>query len=518
MKITTPSIVAISLALSVLCHASIALFFTDSTVDEMLDGGVQGDVAMIGTSFADMVSKDNMIARAEPEETAQTEPESIQPEDSSSSAEQVTDTKDIKPTTVKPLESVKAQTTATTSSEPVAKPVKSSPITPPEPTETAAVDPRDEPQPKSSASQHSQQPDAMAAKTTPTQSADSTPKASLSAVADTPTSHDTPAETAFMPPITDTIAAAKNEVQRPAVPKAQISSLQINEQADKTPAPAQSNATVTPSDVAKPVDEIQKPSAAPQLSQAAKPAPTALPPMASAPAVPHTSVAPSPEAIIRPKLQSVEGSTAAVQPAPEIRQALSTQIAPLKSARAAETAIAADVAQTAEEGIPAPRARPPQPHDGKIIASKPKRVVKKTTQKQTQKKAKKRQPAAKGNQSKTQRSAQNNSGKSSATASRGGGKGSNTKAAGNAKASNYPGLIYRKIQRTRQKRVGGRGSVRIRFSVSSSGGLAGISVARSSGSSKIDKAALAHIRRAAPFPAPPKGARRSFTIPVEIRR
>lgn len=499
MKITTPSVVAISLALSVLCHASVALFFTDSTVDEMLDGGVQGDVAMIGTSYADMVSKDNMIARSEPEETAQAEPESIQPEESSSSAEQVTDTKTTKPTAIKPLESVKAQTTATASSEPLAKPVKSSPTTPPATTETAAVDPRDEPQSKSSASQHSQQPDATTADTTPRQSADSASKTSLSAVADMPTNRVASSDTALIPPVADTIAGAKNEVQRPAVPKTQTSSLQTHDQADKTPA-----------------------SAAPQQSQAAKPAPAASPPAASASTVSSASVAPSPETINRPKSQSVEGSAVTVPPAPVTRQASSAQIAPLESARATETAIAADVAQTAEEGTPAPRARPPQPHDGKVIASKPKRVVKKTAlkpaQKKTQKKTKKRQSAAKGNQPKTQRSAQNNSGKSSATASRGGGKGSNTKAAGNAKASNYPGLIYRKIQRTRQKRVGGRGSVRIRFSVSSSGGLAGISVARSSGSSKIDKAALAHIRRAAPFPAPPKGARRSFTIPVEIRR
>lgn len=487
MKITTPSVITISLALSVLCHASVALFFTDSTVDEMLDGGVQGDVAMIGTSFADMVSKDNMIARSEPEETAQAAPESIQPGESSSSAEQVTDTKATKPTAIKPLESVKAQTTATASSEPVARPVKSSPTTPPQPTETAAVNPRDEPQPKSSASQHSPQPDAATAETAPVQSADSAPKASLSAVADTPTSRDAPPETALIPPVSDTIAGAKNEVQRPAVPKTQISFLQTNDQADKTPAPAQSSATVTSSEVAKHADEKQMASAIPQQSQAAKPAPAAKP-----------------------------------QSAPETRQSTPAQIALLTPVTPTETAIAADVAQTAEEGIPAPRARPPQPHDGKIIASKPKRVVKKAAQKpvqkQTQKKTKKRQPTAKGNQSKTQRSAQNNSGTSTVTASRGGGKGSNTKAAGNAKASNYPGLIYRKIQRTRQKRVGGRGSVRIRFSVSSSGGLAGISVARSSGSSKVDKAALAHIRRAAPFPAPPKGARRSFTIPVEIRR
>jgi protein TonB len=209
-----------------------------------------------------------------------------------------------------------------------------------------------------------------------------------------------------------------------------------------------------------------------------------------------------------------------VQPAPEkpeTTQAAPAQIASLQPVTATEVADASDVTPAAEPGIPAPRVRPPQPNDGKIVASSTRRKAEKPAPQKKRKVAQKRRSAAKGKQSSTQRSAQNNSGKSSHNASRGGGSGSKQKAAGNAKASNYPGLVYRKIQRTRQKRAGGRGSVRIRFSVSSSGGLARISIAKSSGSKKIDQAALAHIRRAAPFPAPPKGARRSFTIPVDIR-
>jgi len=90
--------------------------------------------------------------------------------------------------------------------------------------------------------------------------------------------------------------------------------------------------------------------------------------------------------------------------------------------------------------------------------------------------------------------------------------------AGNAAASNYPGRVYAKIRRTRQRAAGGRGTVRVRFSIGGSGGLAGVSVAASSGSATVDRAALDHIRRAAPFPAPPPGAQRRFVIPIEIRR
>ena len=77
---------------------------------------------------------------------------------------------------------------------------------------------------------------------------------------------------------------------------------------------------------------------------------------------------------------------------------------------------------------------------------------------------------------------------------------------GNAKASTYPGLVQRKIARTRQKPSSGKGSVIVYFSVTGSGALAGVSIARSSGNAAADAAAVDHICRSAPFPAPPAGA------------
>jgi protein TonB len=57
----------------------------------------------------------------------------------------------------------------------------------------------------------------------------------------------------------------------------------------------------------------------------------------------------------------------------------------------------------------------------------------------------------------------------------------------------------------------------VAFSVSASGGLAGVSIARSSGSAALDAAALRMVQRAAPFPPPPKGAQRSFSISIKGR-
>lgn len=90
-------------------------------------------------------------------------------------------------------------------------------------------------------------------------------------------------------------------------------------------------------------------------------------------------------------------------------------------------------------------------------------------------------------------------------------------ASGNAAVSNYPGLVMREISRVRKPRVGSRGTATIRFSISASGGLASVVVARSSGNARLDRAALQVIQKAAPFPKPPQGARRNFSIQIQGR-
>ncbi|WP_422031308.1 TonB family protein [Roseovarius sp.] len=86
---------------------------------------------------------------------------------------------------------------------------------------------------------------------------------------------------------------------------------------------------------------------------------------------------------------------------------------------------------------------------------------------------------------------------------------------GNAAASNYPGQVMRQISRVRRPQVGSRGTAVVAFTISPSGGLSGLSLARSSGNGRLDQAALGVVRRAAPFPAPPPGARRSFSINIK---
>lgn len=66
---------------------------------------------------------------------------------------------------------------------------------------------------------------------------------------------------------------------------------------------------------------------------------------------------------------------------------------------------------------------------------------------------------------------------------------------------------------------GAEGNPAVAFSLEGSGGIVAVSLARSSGHSDIDTEALAMVRRAVPFPAPPPGAPRSIsaTIGFQLR-
>ena len=109
---------------------------------------------------------------------------------------------------------------------------------------------------------------------------------------------------------------------------------------------------------------------------------------------------------------------------------------------------------------------------------------------------------------------------------RSGKKAGSSREAGNAAVSNYPGQVVSRLRRNlrypsqaRRQRI--RGEVHVRFTVSRSGSVAGVSIVRSSGSPVLDKAALDTVRRAAPFPAIPAGAGRSnwpFTVPLAFTR
>ncbi|MEM8654320.1 MAG: TonB family protein [Pseudomonadota bacterium] len=126
-------------------------------------------------------------------------------------------------------------------------------------------------------------------------------------------------------------------------------------------------------------------------------------------------------------------------------------------------------------------------------------------------------PLQRGNQAQTNQRAGQANGSADAPAAQRATGNQQSASVGNAAVSNYPGQVMKRIQRVRRPKVRTRGAATVAFRIASNGGLSAVSVARSSGSAELDRAAMQVIRQAAPFPTPPQGARRSFSIQIKGR-
>ena len=60
----------------------------------------------------------------------------------------------------------------------------------------------------------------------------------------------------------------------------------------------------------------------------------------------------------------------------------------------------------------------------------------------------------------------------------------------------------------------GNGSAVVAFAIGPAGGITGLRLARSSGNTQLDQAAIATVRSAAPFPPPPAGVNPAFSIQI----
>ncbi|WP_341235241.1 TonB family protein [uncultured Sulfitobacter sp.] len=224
-----------------------------------------------------------------------------------------------------------------------------------------------------------------------------------------------------------------------------------------------------------------------------------------------------PEPVEPVKAQAVQPEPV-VEPVPTPMPELTQQMTPTPTMMAALTPLPA--APTAPVTAEAPKpetitAEPPEtqaPLQSQRPKEKTPEVVKKKPKKKPVKKVETR-GNAKRNNTKGADAGQNKDAKATTT-------GQTQKAAsqaGNAAVSNYPGQVMRRISRVGKPRVKSKGEAVIAFTISASGGLGGVSVARSSGSAALDQAALTLIRKAAPFPKPPAGARRQYTIKIKGR-
>ena len=83
---------------------------------------------------------------------------------------------------------------------------------------------------------------------------------------------------------------------------------------------------------------------------------------------------------------------------------------------------------------------------------------------------------------------------------------------GNAAATNYPGVVMAHLAGARLRT---KGAAVVRFTLAADGRLAGVAIAKTSGSGRFDQAALRMVQSAAPFPRPPQGATRSFSVRIK---
>ncbi|EET47109.1 TonB family protein [Thalassobium sp. R2A62] len=90
-------------------------------------------------------------------------------------------------------------------------------------------------------------------------------------------------------------------------------------------------------------------------------------------------------------------------------------------------------------------------------------------------------------------------------------------AAARQAVANYPNQVVRRISNVRREGTRARGVAVVSFRIGGSGQLVAVSIARSSGNADLDRIAINHIRRAAPFPAPPSGAQTSFSFEFQGR-
>ncbi|MEM6618247.1 MAG: TonB family protein [Pseudomonadota bacterium] len=454
--------------LATVAHGAVALAFLRTPEEPQIEGGGEALQARFG-SFADMVAGTQVPVApegtTEPQDTTNTA-ERPSPETSDLAAPETADVPDTDRADVP--ESREAKEAETLEAEsPESQNAQTAEATPAERTESQAAQ-----------TAEAQSVDRPAVDTSPA----ATPEAMVQTLAQTLK------EAAPAPAPAE--LSAQNPARAPAAtpPKAAETAAPSPVQtATETPRLTTLSAVAQPEDPAEPEpDPVRavEPAAAPsRLALAAPPAPERLKPLAQpAPAAP-----------------------AAPAPTPPAPQALS----PVETAPVTITATD-QAASGAPLDSPRPRPRPaaiaakaPPPPDA---APAPRRTVRTEASAPRQRQGNSERDSRRGSAQGAETATARTQGQRPAAGQ-----------SGNARASDYPGQVMRKIQRVPRPRSSTRGSAIISFTIAASGGLVSAGVARSSGSTQLDRDALRVVRRAAPFPPPPAGARRSYQVQIKGR-
>jgi protein TonB len=87
-----------------------------------------------------------------------------------------------------------------------------------------------------------------------------------------------------------------------------------------------------------------------------------------------------------------------------------------------------------------------------------------------------------------------------------------------ASLANYDGLVSAHLRRHQSaaRSNGATGSGAVTFSITGSGSVTSVRIAKGTGAAVLDQEILAMVRRASPFPVPPDGQPKSFTVPLNF--
>jgi periplasmic protein TonB len=87
-----------------------------------------------------------------------------------------------------------------------------------------------------------------------------------------------------------------------------------------------------------------------------------------------------------------------------------------------------------------------------------------------------------------------------------------------ASLANYDGLVSAHLRRHQSaaRSNGTTGVGAVTFSITGSGSVTSVRIAKGTGAAVLDQEILAMVRRASPFPAPPDGQPKSFTVPLNF--
>lgn len=269
-------------------------------------------------------------------------------------------------------------------------------------------------------------------------------------------------------------------------PKPQVEAALQPQLQDYTTAPqptAVERPVVQPTEAPEPAPLLAAPSLNAVLPMVVAPTPDALPRQIT------RHLAPKPVEIARTPLTPLT---------PQVAEATPTPVAPT------ETIAAEDPDSTAPPLSVRPQRRDPE-KAAAVAAARPKPKKAQQTKQKTQRGNAQQNRRAGANTGTNQKAKATTSGKGPKVAAQ----------AGNAANSNYRGKVFRRLQRAGRITTRARGSATVSFRIALSGGLERVSLSRSSGSNALDQAALRQIRRAAPFPKPPAGVDRSFSIKIK---